>query len=214
MSEQHNDPQYASDLHRQGEVETAVKPRRRSRKWIGRLIGFMFVGTLVGAAIIGVMKFVNDPVSGAITASELKKSISPTPVPPGRLGGIYVTMLYPSVFNQVAQLKTDGSALEQYRVSSSQSYRRTVTVEVKPLTSRLSEDSSYRLRQLQPENYTPSTKTVNGEAVTIMTKSDNSEVTFFWYHAGRLLTVAVTTTEPGEHPADFADLMMASVKWL
>ena len=218
MSERNDDnlgPQYASDLHRQGEVETAAKKPRKSKRWIGRMIGFTFVGALVGLAIVGVLKFANDPVSGSVaTASSLKKSTDPTPAPDGTLRGLYASMNYPGVFNQVSQVKTDANALEQYNLGSSNSYRRTITVDISNLPSgKPHDDSSYRLREIQPDNYTPSSKTVNGETVYVMSKNDGSEVSWFWPHAGKMLTVAVTTTQPGDHAVDFATMVMNSVRW-
>ncbi|MBW4061785.1 hypothetical protein HJC99_04425 [Candidatus Saccharibacteria bacterium] len=208
-------PQYAADLHRQGEVETAVKPAHKRRRWLGRLTGLVFVGMVVGLAVIGMLKFANDPVSGTtVSAKSLKQSTDPTPAPPGTLHGLYASMNYPGVFNQVSQVKTDANALEQYNLGSSTTYRRTITVDISSFpTGKPHDDSNYRLREIQSATYMPSTKTVNGETVYIMTKNDASEVSWFWPHAGKLLVVAVTTTQPGDHPADFATLVMNSVRW-
>ena len=205
---------YAADLHRQGEVETATKVKRK-RPWIGRMVGLSFVGVLVGAAIIGVMRLANDPVSGAVSVSQLKASISPTPFPPGHIGGLYFSMSYPGVYNQVSQIKTDSMALEQYRIGSSASYRRTLTISVRDMQNgRLIDDSSYRLRQIQSSTYTQTTRAMGSETAEVMTKVDASEVTFFWMHRGKLLIVSVTTSEPGDHATQFADMMLSSVRWL
>lgn len=178
------------------------------------MVGLVFVGAVVGVAIVGVIKLANDPVNAAVTPANLKASIQPTPMPMGHLSGLVVDLDYPGAFNQVAQLKTDNGAAEQYRLGSSGSYRRVITVDVRGLASgRLVDDASYRLRQLQPDVYSQSTRTVAGQAVVVMTKLDKSEDTFFWLHSGKLLIVAITSTEAGDHPDAFLDAMLPTVRW-
>jgi hypothetical protein len=216
MSDQNDDistGQYASDLHRQGEIASAG-PKKRPKKWIGRIIGLIFVGGIVGIGIVSLLKFANDPVTGSVVESKLNKDIAPKPIADGTLNGLYVTLKYPGVFNQVSQVKSDSTAYEQYNLGSSSSYRRTITVDIRPSQSgQPHDDSSYRLRQIQSTNYSPSSRVVNGETVSVMTKADGSEISWFWPHSGKMLIVAVTTTEPGDHVGSFSDQVMNSVVW-
>ena len=207
-------PQYAADLHRQGEVATAAPRPHKSRRWIANLIGLAFVGGVVGVAIVGVIKLANDPASATITAATLKSQTSPSPSPNGELNGLYVDMSYPGAFNQVAQVKTDTNGLEEYTINSSANYRREITVDVKTLASGLpNDDANYRLREIQNTLYTPSQQTINEQVVYIMTKGDNTEETFFWPHAGKMLVVAITSTDPGDHVAAYLAAILPTVRW-
>ena len=220
-------PVYASGLHNDGEVvpgvanpplpggrKAAAKPRRR---WIGFLAGMALVGAVFGGAIIGLMRFVNGSVEGTTTASglnQVKASVAPKPAPPNRLGGVAIEFDYPPVFNLVASLKNDATAIEQYTISSKNDYRRTIAVSVHPLASALiDDDSSYKFRLINPATYTMTPGKVNTEPVMLAKKTDGQELTLFYVHGQAIAAVAITSSIPGDDLAGYMTTVQNSLRW-
>jgi hypothetical protein len=200
-------------------LEPAAVPagvsKRRGRR-ISLLAAMVSVGVMVGLVIVGVMKFVNDPVEAAATAKGLVKppvSVKPTPTT-SVLSGLYVSMNYPGIFDQLQHMKTDVQSLEQYMLSSKSNYRRTIAVDVRPLVSGgVEDDASYKLRLLHADQYRPSTDKVAGEPVAIMTKLDGREQTLFWAHQGKLLIVSITSSDTMDDVAAFMNVVKPTIRW-
>jgi hypothetical protein len=186
-------------------------------RWAGWLAGMATIGLAFGLAMVFVLKFINDPVQAStLTLKQARASVAPSPTPTtiNLLGGLYVELPYSRSFDMVGQVKTDNAALEQYTLGSKGNYRHTITVDVRTLPSgSLTDDASYRLRQLQSAVYAPSLVTVGGEAATLMTKNDHSEQTLFWPHQGKLLTVAVTSTDPADNVVAIMKTITAGARW-
>jgi len=188
--------------------------KTRLAKTISILI---LVGAIFGFAIIFLMRFVNGPVSGKVsstTLADVKASAAPTPLPAHQLAGLYVALDYPATYDQLAQIKTDKTALEQYDMSPKGDYRQSITVHVAELPSGdPHEDASYRIRELNTAEYR-STVIPGGDRTVLMTKADGSEQTLFVVHKARLLTVAVTSTSTKATAKEIMAIIQPSVRWI
>lgn len=177
----------------------------------------VLVGLIFGVAIIFLMKFVDGPVSGKVNSTSLadaKASAAPTALPAHQLAGLYVAMDYPATYDQLAQIKTDKTALEQYDMSPKGDYRQSITVHVADLPSGdPHEDSSYRIRELNTSEYR-STAIPGADRTVLMTKADGSEQTLFVVHKARLLTVSVTSTSTRATAGDIMAVIKPSIRWI
>ena len=215
--------QHASVLHggevavepvEAAEVPVVAQPKQHGRRaaWI---LSMVIMGGLVGIVVVGLMKFMNGPVQAS--------AIAPTPSPAhivsnqpttNQLSGLDFEMTYPGKFDQVKQLKNDAQAVEQYYVSSKADYRRTIAVAVRLLPSDLiDDDSNYKFRKIHPEVYTERRDTLGGEAVYVMSKNDNTEISLFWAHKGRILSVSMTSSNPEDILADFMKTVEPTLRW-
>lgn len=213
------------ELMEPAEVEMAAEASgeadqsRRSRKahWAAWTAAMVTMGVVLGLVIVGILKFVNDPAE-AVTKSLAKEqaSTSPTPYKPptNLLGGVNVNLSYPGVFDQINQAKNSAHALEQYMLSSKGNYRHTIGVEVNPLPAGgLSEDADYRVRLLHAQDYHEAQEHMGDDLVSVMTKVDKSEQTMFWVHGDKVLSVAITSTDPHDDIPAFLATIKASVRW-
>lgn len=196
----------------------AAEPAKRRANWGGRVawvLAMAAIGAVVGLAIVAYLKFIDGPVSDRpdITLAGVQASTSPTPTV-SELAGIYVDLTYPGVFDQVAQVKNDANALEQYNIGSKADYRRAIAVSVRKLpTGIVNDDASYRLRKINPQDYKERVDLSLGEPVQIMTKSDKTEQTLFWAHKNMVLTVAVTSTNPKDDLGAYMELLKSKLRW-
>jgi hypothetical protein len=177
----------------------------------------VLVGLVFGVAIIFLMKFVDGPVSGNVgstTLAEAKASVVPTPQPPHQLAGLYVALDYPATYDELAQIKTDKTALEQYDMSPRGDYRQSITVHVADLPSGdPHDDASYRIREMNTSDYRSSI--IPGiDRTVLMTKADGSEQTLFVVHKAKLLTVSVTSTSMNATAKDIMAIIQPSVRWI
>ena len=235
------EPRYASQVHGAGAREAAgrglestevmapgadtlgapaVNPAASSRRpraghraaWV---LSLAVMGIIVGVVVVGAMKFLNGPVvaAGGPTLAQAQAKSLPKPTT-NQLAGLYFDMTYPALFDQVGQLKNDSQALEQYNISSKKDYRRVMAVSVRPLTSNLlDDDSSYKFRRISPKDYEERSDKLGGEAVAVMSKLDHTEVTLFWAHQGRLLTIAITSSNPNDVVADYMKAVETTLRW-
>jgi len=188
--------------------------KKRLAKTLSILV---LVGLIFGFAIVFLMKFVDGPVAGKVTDTTLaaaKASAAPTPRTPHQLAGLYVALDYPATYDQLAQIKTDKTALEQYDMSPKGDYRQSIAVHVSDLPSGdPHEDASYRIREMNTAAYKSSV--VPGPDRTIlMIKADGSEQTLFVVHKARLLTVSVTSTSTKATAGDIMAVIKPSVRWI
>ncbi len=177
----------------------------------------ILVGVIFGAAIIFLMRFVDGPVSGNITTTNLaaaKANAAPTPQPPHQLAGLYMSLDYPAYYDQLAQIKTDNTALEQYNLSPKGDYRQAITVHVSSLPSGdPHEDSSYRLREMNTSEYRAKAL-LGADKTVLMIKADGSEQTLFIVHQAKLLTVSVTCSSIKTSAEEIMAVIKPSVRWI
>lgn len=176
----------------------------------------ILVGVIFGFAIIFLIRFVDGPVSGKVnttTLADAKASAAPTPQPHQLLSHLDFSLEYPSAFDQVAQIKSDNRSIVQYNIGSKNDYRVSIKVNLSPSeTGVMNEDSSYRLRANDTQNYRA--KTVGGpDQAVLMTKLDASEQTLFIMHSGKLLTIAVTSNSTKQTSAEIMAVIQPSVRW-
>lgn len=180
------------------------------------ILSMVIMGLLVGGVAVVMLKFLNGPVSAGATVS--------TPTPQARmaaaktgssvLSGEFFEMTYPGVFDQVGRPQKDAVALEQYMLSSKGDPRRTIAIGVRPLSSNnLNDDSNYRIRLIHPQDYKVRQEKLAGENVTVMLRNDNTEVTFFWAHLGKVLTISATTSNPTDSVEDYIKAIEPTLRW-
>jgi hypothetical protein len=199
------------------EVEDATRPKRGWGHRVAWLISLVVVGGLTGGLIVAAMKFVNDPVvARGKVLSAVQASVSPAPGTAGtsRLAGLYIELLYPSLFNQLAQVKSDPQVLEEYTLSSKTNFKHVIAVDVRPLvTGNLDDDAGYKVRQIHAADYRESSDRAGSEKIAIMSKTDGHEQTLFWPHKGKLLTIAITSTDPHDDIAAIMGVIKNSLRW-
>lgn len=176
----------------------------------------ILVGGIFGFAIVFLIRFVDGPVSGKVnttTLADAKAGAAPTPQPNQLLSHLDFSLEYPSAFDQVAQIKSDNRSIVQYNIGSKNDYRVSIKVNLSPSeTGVMNEDSSYRLRANDTQNYRA--KTVGGsDQAVLMTKLDASEQTLFIMHRGKLLTIAVTSNSTKQTSAEIMAVIQPSVRW-
>lgn len=158
--------------------------------------------------------FVNGPVvAGAAMIDPEKPEATPVPQP-RLLQGLYMQLEYPEQFDLLSRLSTDSTALEQYNVGMSTKRQVTLAISVRPLPSgQLEDDSSWLIRSKDKAGYQPNTEKLQGETVSIMTKSDNTEKTIFWVHEGKLLIMALSTNDPNDDLPTILASIKPSIRW-
>ena len=185
--------------------------RKKTFAWFFTL---SFIGGMFGLVIVVLLWFVNGAVGTSASLAAAQKSFAPTPIPPNMLAGIDIEMSYPGIFDQVAHVKNDTTAIEQYNLGSNGNYRRSVGISVHTFTSAdMTEDSNYRFRQNNTDTYRGSKSTIGTEPVALMTKIDKTEQSLFWLHQGKLLIVAVTSTDPKDDVTAIMAQIQPTIKW-
>ncbi len=185
--------------------------RKKTFAWMFTLA---FIGTGFGLAIVVLLWFVNGAVGTTNTLAAAQKSVTPKPVSPNLLSGIDIEMSYPGIFDQVSHVNNDSNALEQYNLGSNSDYRRAIGISVHPLPSNnLTEDSSYRFRMNSTDTYRETRSSIGKESVSLMTKIDRTEQSLFWLHKGKLLIVAVTSTNPKDDVTAIMATIQPTIRW-
>lgn len=193
----------------------ASRRQRSTGRWVAWLMAMVAVGVGLGLVIVMVLKFVDGPVETHPANSAAKMLTTPTPsANVNELSGISMSFQYPGVFDQLTQLKNDAHSVEQYNISSRSSYQRLIAASVRTLPSNvLDDDSNYRIRRLNPQEYSLKNETLQGEKVAIMSKTDKTEVTLFWTHKGQILSVAITSNNPKDDIVGYMNVIKASARW-
>jgi hypothetical protein len=201
------------DVANDEDIEEAKKPKSKWEKRVAWSVSLVVVGVLVGGAIVGLMKLMNDPVvtTDGITLGEARKAIEPTPLAASHLSGQYIEFDHPGIFNRTGNQKNWALALEQFHLTAKSDYRWSMEVTVRPTDfDRLDEDSAYKFRTLNRE-YTP--EKVEGLTAIIMVKADKSERTLFWLKNRKLVTVSMTYSGGTIKLADHMAVIAKSIRW-
>jgi hypothetical protein len=227
------EPQHAARLHDGGvpakedaAVGAAAGPAvaepapsvRKKPRWGGRvawLVSMTAIGGVLGVLIVMGMKFIDGPVVVKPETSLKVLQASATPKPSvSELAGLYVDLVYPGVFDQVGQVKNDAQALEQFNISSKSDYSRTIAVSVRKLPSNnVNDDSGYRFRLINPQDYTQKVDKLNGEVALVMAKTDKTERTLFWAHKQMILAVSITSNNPHDDLEAFMATIESKLRW-
>ena len=205
-------PQYAGDLHGKGDGTV----RRNRRSWARWIWGMVTVGVVFGLLIVGIIKFVNDPVTatGSTTLEQVKATPTPTPPTVNHFAGKTIQFSYSGVFDTVAALSNDHQALDQYTITSKAEYRRSIAIDVRPLGSdNIDDDGSYRVRAMHPEDYTPTSVKLGNETGVVMVKSDGTERTLFWAHDDNLAAISISSNAPNDPIEDYMKTVIATIGW-
>ncbi len=198
---------------------TEITPRR-SRNIGGRVawtMGMAAIGVVVGVIICAGIKFIDGPVDGTpkVSLAQIQADAATNATPkPSELAGLYVLLMYPSVFDKVGQIKNDAHSIEQYNIGSSKDYSRMIAVSVRALDSgKLNDDSGYRFRTLNPTDYVPRTEKIGTEPAVIMAKSDKLEQTLFWAHNKYVVSVSITSNNPRDDLVAYMKQITSTLRW-
>jgi hypothetical protein len=111
------------------------------------------------------------------------------------LKGMYFTMQYRTSLNTVTDITSqNANAIEAFRVArSTVEDRRIMIVTIKHATEGgVLEDSSYKMRALQPDVYKPTTETISDTTAYLMARTDGTEVTAFIAHGDKTAVISYT----------------------
>jgi hypothetical protein len=185
--------------------------RKKTFAWFFTL---SLVGGAFGFSIVILLWFVNGAVGTTATLAAAVKSTTPIVKEANLLSGIDIELQYPGIFDQVSHIKNDSNALEQYNLGSNANYRRAIGISVHPLPSNnFSDDSNYRFRLNSANTYKETKSFIGKEPISLMTKIDHTEQTLFWVHQGKILAVAVTSTEPKDDVLKMMAVIQPTIKW-
>jgi hypothetical protein len=212
--------EFVDDKPDAGESEMAeAQPRKKRGRshWIAWGTAMTVMGVLVAVVIIAFMKFVSGPAEANIKPGQAGIP-SPTATPDtglAQLNGQTIFFSYPHLFDQVTNQKVDSGSVEEYNLGSKTNYRRLIAVDIRnePSTLSLGEEPSFKIRQMHPETYRESPVKLGGEAASLMTKLNGQEQTLFWLHGGKVLTIAITSTDTHDDVTTFMKVVTGSVRW-
>jgi hypothetical protein len=205
------------DDDEEAEVGAESDEEAPKRRHVGLWITVVCVGIAFGLVIVFFMRLANTADQSGPKAiagiQAVETSIQPTPRGLPGLKGHYIWFSYPAVFDTVQNLANWPTTAERYIIGSTADYRRQITVTVENNTPEAKDDSGFQFRTDNPSDYTPQSTLVMGEAATIMVKSDGTERTLYWPHAGMLAVVSVTSTSGTDNLAQFMSVIIANMRW-
>lgn len=195
------------------DLEEYEEERRRPR--VGFWVTLACVGVSFGLGIVFLMKLANaadkaGPVAEA-GMEALQKSIAPTPAANPTLSGTHIIFTYPAVFDEVEHPANWSNTTERYTLSSKSDYRKTIQAYVENAPGGQG-DSGYMYRSQDKTDYQPVSVKVMGEPALVFVKSDNSERTLYWQHAGHVVIMSAVG-EPNEL-AGYMDVISSSLRWV
>lgn len=128
----------------------------------------------------------------------------------------YFQLVYDAGLDTVSNITSDNkSALEVYRVARSDTTgRRTFVVTIKNLPEGgMSEESSYKLRHIDPGQYRESAQTIGTIPFVLYEKLDGSELTAFAVNGKQLAMLAYTLNAPDGKLYEEAIKLIGNFSW-
>ncbi len=189
-------------------------PRRRYRykTWV-KLSLAVFVLLIAFTILIKVLERPSiGTVRPAAATTETKAAEKPSTIT-----ARFFTLVYDGSMDSVTDISGgDGTALEVYRIARSDvTGRRTVVITIKQRPpDGLVGESSYRIRQNQPDLYAEKTVTFGEMSFITMEKSDGSELTGFTTYNDKLAMVSYTLASPNADLRTEATALLNQFRWL
>lgn len=162
--------------------------------------------------------FMNKPSKATIVKSTVEDTSTAAKIEKtNTIKAKYFSLDYDAGLDTVSNISAgDKTALEVYRVARSDtSGRRTFVITIKSLPKGgMSEESSYKLRHINPDTYNENTKEYGGQSFVVFDKKDGSESTAFIANGDKLAILAYTLATPnGDLEEESAELFSA-FRWV
>ena len=126
--------------------------------------------------------------------------------------GKYIQFTYQGMYDLQQKTAKDND-LEVVLLNAFVSYHKQLAVAVQKLDGGLQNNSAYRLRQSQPENYSLETKTAGNVTVHFWYRTDGSEVTVQIPHRGMVAVLSFTATSGFDAMRQEANDVVESLIW-
>lgn len=162
--------------------------------------------------------FMNRPSEGVILKPSLEdepqqESVNVT----NTITGKYFKLKYDSNLDTVSNISEgNNTALEVYRVARSDAAgRRTFVITIKTIPSGgVGEESSFKLREINPQDYTRSSETIGELDYIIFEKKNGAEITAFVTDGGeRFAILAYTVSSPGVSARTETMALFSNFSW-
>lgn len=159
----------------------------------------------------------NRPANGTI----IQPSLSDDPIAQDTSGDNVITtkffnLTYDGKLDTVSNISSgDNTSLEVYRLARSDvEGRRNFVITIKNLPpGGVSEESSYKLRSINPDQYEETTRNVGDNSFIIMKKLDNTEITAFSVNNDKLAMLSYTVDAPQANIDDEAAKLLYAFSW-
>lgn len=183
------------------------------KSWLVIGLGFGVVACAVGAVVV----VANNPAVGTVhQLSAAVDTATPPAPPPTVIAGRLVRFTAPSGFDQQAPVVLSGLMFEAWNFTGGGVTTGAVSphLSIAIMTQALGDNASLRLRLQQPKLYAATTAMVNGDKITILTRSDGAtEATAFWPHGKYLATLSLTDASSVAATKQLTEVLQ-SLRWL
>lgn len=181
------------------------------------MVVFAIVLLALGGSVYGAQRFMSGPAVGN-SISSLPSATKSTPIELEQFDGTLFSFVHPmSYIEQVTKPAANATSLESRTFISSGMVSKVLVVTVSKLPSgKLEDDSSYAMRQQNPDKYKLQSTVIKNEKVMLATNSDGQQYqqTAFWPHGDKLLTFTMTGTASNipAMTAEYQD-MIGTISW-
>lgn len=152
---------------------------------------------IVIIAVAAIAAKLNAPSKGTINqhpTAKVTPHLSTQTTAPSTQGTAYYSLELPAGYAQVASASPPPGILAVQTLSKQLAIGKlVVAIAIKSMPEGgVSGDSAYQLRTAHPERYTLTTKTIQGDVVTIANDSQSAAVVAFWPHQSYEATISLT----------------------
>lgn len=175
----------------------------------------MIFWSLIALIVFSIFNiFFNRPSTGTVVKSTLEDKPADLPESTNTITAKHFTLVYNSYLDTVSNVSASNpTAIEAYRIArSDMTGRRTFAITIKDLP--MTEESSYRLRAINPNEYKRSTETISGLEYVLFEKTDGTEITGFTSRAGHLAMLSFTLSTQSGNLTEEASKLFANFSWL
>jgi|GEM_PF-4194063 len=173
--------------------------------------------SIVSLAAVTTIVIGNAPAVGTVrTQPAAVNAASPVTPPPTVIAGRLVRFTAPSGFDQQAPVVLSALILEAWNFTGGGVTTGATSphLSIAVMTQALGDNASLRLRLQQPKLYVATTAMVNGEKITILTRSDGAtEATAFWPHGRYLATLSLTDASSFAATKQLTEVLQ-NLQWL
>ncbi len=176
-----------------------VKTKFGLRRLLAKLVSLRLrTKILLGIAlvvVIGIIIFIrliNGSANGTISQT---KTPATTPISNLTADGKTFSFSYPNSFHQIPADSLSAQDIEKFSLLSPQTSPWHIDIQIRKLPSgNITDDSSYKLRKLNPQQYAEQVVTINGNDMYVLTDiTGGYNKIVFTVDTGRIASIAVTS---------------------